>query len=273
MVIPAAGMFKLYKLPIGRAVFGLDEVRQRAATLGQAEIAELARRAGDECRLTLAMELKFKATYHSKYPPEATVADGLVDRCLSGSNSYLDIQRRFFPGEPRGAAAERITQAIFPDGVAAVTHLPYAEEHAHVNAILEQLESDELADAVALLPEFPELVARLRQRNAEYGDLLHAASEAPTSDELGVARQRCRDLVAGTVALIVGLYTLRDPENVTECEHLLEPILRQNEAVRVIRRRRAVPGDIDPETGEQVEVDSELDSTGADEALEPSDVA
>lgn len=255
MVIPAAGRIDLYKLPIGRAAFALGHVQQRAEELGQAEVAELARRAADECRLTLAMELRRLSAHRGQYPPETMAMDSVVDRCLGGAHGYLDAQRRFFPGEPRGDAAGHIIEAIFPDGVAAVTHLPFAEEHARVTVLLEQLESDELVDAVALLPEFPELIARLRQRNDEYGELLRAASDVPTHDELRAAQQHCRDLVAAVVALALGLYALRAPDRGDECEHLLEPVWNQNEAVRAIRRRRAMPNDIDPDTGEDFQAD------------------
>ena len=274
MVIPAAESIHLYKLPIGRAAFALGHVHDRAEELGQTEIAELARRAGDECRLTLALALRLKAGHQGLYPPEATAMDGLVDRCLGGTHGYLDSQMRFFPGEPRGDAAGRIMQTIFPDGVAAVTHLPYAEEQAHVTMLLEQLESEELAEDVALLPGFPELIARLRQRNREYGEVLRAAGDVPTRDELRAAQQRCRDLVAAVVALALGLYALRAPDRRDEVEHVLEPIWRQNEAVRILRRRRGIPTDVDPENGEENGEDLETDSVvDAGDELETGDGA
>jgi len=251
MVVPAAEYLNFYKIPVGRAAFALGHVRRRAEDLGEAEIAELAGRAADECRLTLALELRAIGQSRGLYSPQATTMDSLVDRCLGGTGSYLDAQMRIFPGEPRGEAAERIMQAIFPGGVASVTRLPYAEEHAHVNVLLDRLESPELADAVALLPELPELIARLRQRNDAYGDALRTAHEAPTRAEVRQARQRCQDLLAATTGLILGLCALRDADQDDRCEQLLEPIVRQNDAMAAVHRRHGVIRDVDPDTGEE----------------------
>ena len=253
MLLIASDAVHLYKFPLGRCLFALRGVQARAVETNQTEVATLAGRGAELAQTAMDMTLRFQASYGSKYPPAALALDTIVDRCLGGVSGYLDVQIRMYPEEPRGEAAERLLRALFPDGVAAVTSLPFAEEHGQVNVILDRAQASDLAADVEALPELPSLLARLRERNDEYGAVLRQQQDGPSRDELRAVYRQCQDRLAETMALIIGLYALRSPDNIEERDHLLEPIVQQNQALRAIRRRRRVPIDVDPSTGEEID--------------------
>ncbi len=258
----------LYKFPLGRGAFALQHVGLRARELGAAEITELAERSAAEVRSLMSLTLRRDASHSSQYPPETADKDAQVDRCLGGVDAYLDSQIRVYPGEVRAQAAGRLQRALLPEGVAAVTHLPYAEQHQQVNILLERARDEDLQGDIAALPEFVDVQDRLTMRNMEYGELLRQSDEVPTSEQLRAGKRRCQDLVTSVMALIIGLYELRAPTSAPERDRLLEPILIQNEALRQARRRRRNPTDIDPQTGEELpeppilELPESADSTG-----------
>lgn len=252
MVIRVSELSNLYKFPLGRCVFALRSVEKRAQGVGQRDVALLAGRHAGGAQEAMELVMRFQAGYDSLYPPETTAVDNIVDRCLTGVAGYLDVQIRVYPDEPRGEAAERVLRALFPAGVAAVSRLPFAEEHEQVNTLLERATAEDLAEDVRTLPELVGLLERLDERNREYGELLRQAQLAPTREDVRQAQQRCQDRLAETLSLIIGLYALHSPERTDERDHLLEPIMRQNEALRLLRRRRRVPVDVDPQTGEEL---------------------
>lgn len=268
MPMRVAELLSLYKFPVGRCLFALRAVEERALAVSAAAVAELAGRGVAEVEDILNAQVRYRAGADGLYPPHAVAADGLVDRCLGGIDGYLDVQMRMYPGEPRAQAAERLQQALLPHGVAAISRLPYAEEHSHVGALLARALAPGLAADVAALPEMAELLERLRVRNAEYGALLRSVPTTPTRAEIDAGRERSQELLAGTAALIIGLYVARGPQYDAERDHLLQPILKQNEALRKARRRRQAPVDIDPTTGEELgaDPDGEQPEPAMDEA-------
>lgn len=257
MLERASEMNSFYQFPMGRCEFALNGVLVRARALGQEEIARLTELAIDEVRRSMRIVLSFNAGHSGLYPPEARPLDISVDRTVTAIEGYCGIQSRVYDGEPRAAAATRINRALFPNGVAAVIRLPYAEEHAQINMLLERAAADDLADDVAMLPELPALLERLRERNLEYGEVLRAGTDVPKRNDVRDALALCQDRLAEVASLIIGLFALRAPDDTEGRDHLLQPILEQNEAIRVARRQRKKPSDIDPTTGEEIASDDD----------------
>ena len=253
MLLLASENSKLYKLPIGRATFALKDVYSRARALGLDDIAEPVKVALGDARWAMQLVMQFRSGHSGLYPPAATKMDGVVDHTVAGLGGYLEAQRRLFRGEARGDAAERLLRILFPDGVAAIVRLPYTAEHAQIEAMLQRAAADDLADDIARLPELAELLERLAERNREYGAILSTAAEAPTRDDLRKAKAVCQERVAQVAFMLISHYGLREPDKADERDHLLEPILKQNEAMRLARRRQRPIGDIDPETGEALD--------------------
>ena len=278
MISRVAELSNLAKLPLGRCGFALRAVAERADAVGQREIASFAQQGADSVKESMAMALRFQASPNGQYPPEAVALDGQVDNCVAGVAGYLDVQRRVYPDEPAGLAAERLSRALLPEGIAAVTRLPFTEQHEQIDALLQRAEADDLAGDIGAVPELRNLLARLRKRNQEYGEVLRQSQSGPSRDEVREALEESQERVAQTLSLIIGLYASRDPEKVDERDHLLEPILVQDQATRALRRRRRAVVDVDPDTGETLDPSSNAGDNGAPEptgpqATEPSTTA
>jgi hypothetical protein len=93
------------------------------------------------------------------------------------------------------------------------------------------------------------MVARLQILNQRYGDVLNSYETQPSTDDLRAADARGQELLAQTLVLIQAHFIVNAPEDHEGRAYLLEPILRQNDAIRASRRRRRPPRDIDPDTG------------------------
>jgi hypothetical protein len=240
---------KLNKFPVSRCLFVMQEIRLRALARDAAMIAELAGRGAAKAQRALQLDSSQRSARTTLFPPEARELDHLVDYGLNGIGGYCNTQIRLFRGEERGAAAQRVKQVLLPEGVGFITSLPYADEQAQVQGLLERAASPELSADMAVLVELPVLLERLRVINEKYGAALLQAVSAPTRQDVRDERDRCQEILAEVVALIFGLYALQPPERQEDRDFLLEPILLQDEAIRARRRRRRQGGqDTEPVT-------------------------
>lgn len=246
-----APLVQLYKFPVGRARFALQAVAERARVLGINIVAEVAQRGADEVQQVINLIARFDSGSSGMYPPEAGEFDYLLDHCLGGVLGYVEAQMRAYMGEPRAEAAGRLLTVAFPNGLAAITHLAYAEQHAQVSAMLARLRAPDMADDVAALPELAALLARAQLLNESYGDALRSTDQ-PTRAQVRAGRARVQEVVCEVLCAVIGHFPLQDTDPGTERAQLLEPILEQNRAIRVARRRRRGSIDIDPETGEEL---------------------
>lgn len=242
----------LYRFPAGRCEFAQREVARRAGVLNKADIMALATRGADRAHALLGTILRAQNSHGGQYPPEATGADNLVDHDVAGAEAYLLLQARVYQGEERATAAERLRAELLPHGIAAITKLPYTEQHAQVNIMLERADEEDLAADVAALPEMRSLLDRVRAHNTSYGEILSNVVSRATSAERREAQQSCQELLVATMGLIIGHYALHEPDNTADRDYLLEPILHQNAAIGAARRQRRQPRDVDPGTGDEL---------------------
>jgi hypothetical protein len=242
----------LYRFSPGRALWAMRQVQQRALAMNKAEIAALAAIGVLSAQEALDLSLRARGNRTAQYPPQATAADNLVDHGVAGVDGYLEVQSRMYQGEARAAAAERLRAALLPDGVAVITRLPYAEQHGAVSALLARAADPALSADVAALSEMSSLLTRLTGFNDQYGTILAQVLPRTTREELREAEQRCQEVIEALTGLIVGHFRLHEPDNTAGRDHLLEPILQQNAAIRAARRLHRPPIDVDPETGEEL---------------------
>lgn len=233
---------KLNKFPVSRCVFVLEEVQARAMARAVPMIAELAGRGAAHAQQTMHFDTSLQAARSTQFPPEAKELNHLVAHGVNGLNSYCNTQIHLFRGEARGAAAEHVKPVLLPKGVAFITTQPYADQHEQVNRLLERAAAPALQGDMAILVELPVLLERLRVVNDEYGAALFPTTSAITRQEMRSQRARCQEFLAEVVALIFGHFALQPPERQADRDYLLEPIVRQDEAIRARRRRRRRDG-------------------------------
>jgi hypothetical protein len=278
-------LINLYPFPTGRRLYALELVYRRARELGVKVVAEHAQRGIAHDRTTLAMEAagRPKQGASPAEPPmaegEASMApcgessrqpsrqpsrqiDTQLHRAILGLDSYLDLQVRVFAADSvRGHAATTLRQVLLPMGAGAMLQLPVGEELVEVDALVDRLDFlPEAADAMAALPDIEPIVSRIQELAGQYRLSLDGHGRAIGPERLCEARIRGQRLLAETVALIVGHFAVNAPDDDEGRSYLLEPILRQNQALREARQQRRQPTDIDPRTGLE-ESPEMLDST------------
>lgn len=260
----AAETVAIYQFPPGRRAFAMADVAQRASARHMDAVVAHASLGVAHDRKLMELELRFKAGYDGAYGLDARVVDQLIDRALTGLDGYLDSQERIYgESSARGAAANAIRQALFPDGPGAITRLPFGEQHERTGVLLARAAGEDLAEHVSALPDLPPMLAEVDTLNQDYGRVLKDyAQDVPTREELREANERGQAYLAETVILILAHFVTHAPEDHDGLEHVIEPILRQNAMVRDARRRRRKPEDIDPDTGEELELPAEPGEPG-----------
>ena len=74
-------------------------------------------------------------------------------------------------------------------------------------------------------------------------------------DELEAARDRGNLFIRRIAAVILGTFHEETEEAAKKRQALLSPFLEQADRVRLLRKGRRLPQDIDPETGDEVPVE------------------
>jgi len=270
MSIRSADLMAMYQLPTGRRLHALREIARRALALAAAPVLAHATRAITHDDRVQIMEATFEAANTNQHGAEAVALDKQVDRAVTGVELHLDAQERVFGEEhPLGQDAALVRRELLPDGAGAITFLPFAAQHERVGAMLTIAEQPgtEIAAAVQRVPMLPVILAQVRALNDAYGASLQDYDRGrPTREQLAQAQAEGQDMFAEVVAAIVVEYA-GQPERRAERDSLLEPVLRQNEAIRIARRRRRAPVDVDPGTGNELPGGEE---PGSDDGVIPA---
>jgi hypothetical protein len=241
----------IYILPPGRGIHALERVAADAAARRMDEIAAHATAGIASYHVVRDLQIRLRTSRASVYGPDTTALDGQVDRCLTGVDHHLESQLRIFPlTHPRASAAITIRQALYPEGVGVITSQSFVQQRVAVDRILDTYHDPSLAPARSHLPELDAMMDRLAELNRAYGASIDAYErDRPTGATLRAAQERSHAYLTGTVVLILARYLLCAPEQRAAVAGLYEHIQRQNEAVRLTRRRRRQPVDVDPGTG------------------------
>ncbi|HWN68060.1 MAG TPA: DUF6261 family protein [Haliangium sp.] len=249
MSVTTASLTNTYDFPVGRRVFVQREVERRARDRGITTVADKAAQGLAHDTALLGKRIRLRASFDRLYGDDAVQLDNQVDHCVTGFDGYLESQERMFLGESRSQAAAQLRRALLPEGPGAVIRLPYAQQHAEVDALLARLEEPDLTAYLAELEDVMPRVARLQIVNQRYGEVLNSYQVQPSADELKAGDVIGQELLAETLVLIQAHFITNAPQDQEGRAYLLEPILRQNDAIRASRRRRRPPRDIDPDTG------------------------
>ncbi len=262
MSFQVSSYINLYRLPSGRRAFAHKQVIARATEHQLPGLVTHATAAREHDQATQSLERQRLAARRSSYPPETQQLDNEMDRRVAGLESFFLSQRQSFrPEHPRHQAAVALSRALFPTGTADIIRLSYVQEHEAVDILLKQLDSDRLKPHVDALPELSLLVDGLREANAEYGDALQEVpDDGPSGEELRAARDHGQEMLVQTVALIMAQYVASGDGE--QAAYLVQPIMTQNEAVRLSRQRRRRPIDVDPNTGDETGEETTDDDNG-----------
>jgi hypothetical protein len=248
MLLPASYLVKLNRFPLSRCLFVLEEIRDRALARNVTVVAALAAHAILRVLEALDLDQRQRALRTTRFPAHARELDLIVDAAILGLDSYCDSQIALFRGQERGAAAARLQRALLPEGVGRITQLPYADQHKQIDALLARAQAPEVVADLAILSEILLMLARVRELNEQYGAMLRESEDLLTRQDVRERHDECQELLCATAGLILGHFATAPGRN-ADRDYLLEPILRENEALRERRRRRRADGgaDSDPD--------------------------
>jgi hypothetical protein len=241
------------KFPTGRRLYALREIARIALALAANDIAEHAAAGVEHDTRVAAMEARSESLGRSRYGRHAIALDKRVDDGVVGIEAHLIAQERVYGARSaRGADAALVRSKLLPQGAGAITKLAFVPEHERVKALIELARTADLDPVVKRIPELEAMIAELETANTEYGTVLGAYNrDRPTAADLLAAQALGHEIMAGVAAMIVARYA-RQPERHAERDTLLEPLLRQQEEIRLARQRRRRPRDIDPDTGVEI---------------------
>jgi len=246
-------LIDLYLFPTGRRIYAQRQALAVASKLGISVLAGQLEANIVADRATRDKELGWTGHDSRKHAPGAPAVDAVVDRTLSALDETTKARLvAFGPQSEVGKAALRVQKRIFPMGVQAITSLTYVEEHESVSTILGLLNpGGELAEDAKTL-KVDDLVEQLGEVNQRYGQVIGKGdANDVTHDVIRKAQAEGQRNLLKVVAWILGHY--QDDEKDLETRlALLDPIVRENEAIRLHRRNRRRPTDVDPETGEEI---------------------
>jgi len=162
--------------------------------------------------------------------------DAKLDRAWTALHDYLvNALSAFEPGSPHEAAARCLLDALFPRGPAAVTSLPYIDQHAALKALVERTRTERsLLKAVRTLAAGV-LLDRIDELNESYGESLTRQERMSFEEVLEVDRSAWRALTS-LVARILGAFPSSEEPDEAARGELLGPI-RDQEAVFDSERR------------------------------------
>ncbi len=243
-------LFGFYEFTSGRRLYALRKVRTLAHEEGFTELVKHCDAAVAHEGVTREIERRWAAEpADTKANPAAQKVDILVDRTLGAIRDHAVVQAQgAAPDDPIHAQVEAFLKRIFPVSVFDVTSMPFIEESEAVNDIVALLKG-ELAPTVKDLG-LGRLAKRLAELAVEYKEALDAPPPSLVAwGKVRAARAEGQGMLLEAVAIIVGKHHKRTPEGMAARVRLLDPILKQNDAIGQYLRARRTVADVDPETG------------------------
>lgn len=258
-------LFALAQFSSGRRISAYNQIRPIAVARDlPALIRHLDRAKAHDVR-TRELESRWAAqTRRGLYPAELGPVDNLVDNILASIRDIAVAQAKGLePGHELHDEVHRFIDALFPAGVAAITSLPYVDQAAAVEVLLEALQG-ELAPTVARLG-LGLKVERLAELMVTYRRLVDHAQKPLRFATVRAARERGQEYLREIISIIAGtFFDADDPAHVAARDALLAPIRAHEKRVRAaLRARRRGYRD------ELAEPESEAKLDEPDEAAEP----
>jgi hypothetical protein len=247
MLFPASSLTRLSRFPLSRCLFVLEQIRDRALARNAPMIAAAAERAILRVKDALDLDQRQRSLRTTRFPPEAREIDVLVDAAITGLDAYCESQMALFRGEERATAAARLKRALLPEGVSSITHLPFADQHEQIETLLARAQAPEVLTDLATLPEMVVALARVRELNGQYGAVLRHTEDTLTRQDVRARHAECQELLCTTACLIIGHFATL-PDGQADRDYLLDPILREDAALRERRRRRRAASDTGQDT-------------------------
>lgn len=263
--------FALYVLTVGR----------RLLAMRQTLVLVEAHNGPDALRANLVQLIKYdeglvgrenlwrQQRKSSKARPDAKQVDGSVDKQLGSIFTTTD---KFLAGLDPEADKDFIVQGqkmlaeLFPEGVGAITNLPYEDELEAVRYILSELGGTWKSTVAEL--GLNRHVARLHTLTDDYEAALGKLPQTLVDFKvLRAERWLGHELMLSVVSQILSAYGDLNPATIDTREAVMLPINTQNLRIADYLKRRQRISDVNPDTGEELEPDPLSEPLENDETI------
>lgn len=249
--------FSLRQLPTGRLVFSLKSMEKEARKHGLSKLVESIENAIRHGQETLDQEAAWEVvrTKRNTRRGDAMLIDNRLDRKLVGMEAVVRGHTAGSEDSPRTLAAKRLHQELFPTGVGFFTRQSFEIQLERTARLLNKCRTTLAGDVEILgLDDHLNSIEDLNQQLRT--ELEKGPPEQVTWDQVRASRTEGHELLLGIVAQILGCYWQRTPEITAIREELLAEYNRQSQIVAESRRRKRPVLDVNPDTGEEVELTS-----------------
>ncbi len=251
MDVSLALLLNLYAFSTGRRLFALHQTKAAATAAGLGALAAHCDQAIAHDEGTRDLEARWAGDKDaSQYAPEARPVDLQVDTALISLRDAISAEARDVDsGDGLAPMAAKLEALAFPLGLASVIKSSYVDELSELQRIIALLQSPDWAPLIPKLGLERRLL-RLIELEKKYAAVIALPAKTTSFDEVKVSRTQGQTLMLQAVAMILGQYPSESDADVAGRRALLEPILKQNEAIRVYLRERRSVEDVNPTTGE-----------------------
>ena len=248
MVIALENVITLATFTSGRRIYALRKARETANLIGRPDLVQRIDTALVDDRETRALDNRWAGSRGTPiYSSDVPQIDNWVDQLLTSiRDAAASFTKGAFAGTSRQLEAERFLKAAFPNGVQAITSLPYIDQVAAVEVLLGQMQSSLGAQISAL--GLIGLVERLAELTAQYRVAVDQGREELDFATVQASRRRGQRNLLEVVAMIIGAYySHTDADHMARRDQLLAPIMEQDKAIRALMSARRAVSDIDPD--------------------------
>ena len=252
-------LINLIRLKTGRRMYALQNCLDAAGNTGaDAALIALIEEAIVHDTETVELERSWARSKEiSSARGEAVQLDNQIDGLLGAIHSSLKSTVAVLPGDdPVAVAARKLITRLFPEGVRAIITLSF-EDQLVVNQSIIQSLTDDLAGDAAITGVAP-FVKRLETLNARFRtELENNFKKEIDYSAIEAANDKGNLYLRRITAVVLGAWNADTPEDAQKRQTLLAPILEQCDRVRVLRKGRRAAQDVNPETGEELNDESD----------------
>lgn len=268
-IIRSEAPSSLYVFSTGRRVFTFNRLIEVSRTWNSPFVAERVDWALAHDRNTITLERRWRRTRgKSVARGRAVEIDNRIDHVISGMfQSVLLVRRPLDASDPVAIKADAFIDEHFSDGAEPIT----SAEFEDALAIIEDMNEDFSAMSSTDIQDL-NIVPFVRQL-AVLAPAFEAELTLPNTkmrfSELRKARKEGQRRLNVVLSAITAAFHENTPEHVQAFNGLIAPILDQNQRVGARRKGPAVDVDVDPNTGEELDRDTqhERDEQAEDDVL------
>ncbi|TNE45137.1 MAG: hypothetical protein EP343_28110 [Deltaproteobacteria bacterium] len=253
---------KIYQFTSGRRLLVYRQTKKVAQKLNFTALEQHIDKAHAFELDTRKMERRWKSQGStSQQTIDYRPLDNALDRALSGLSKYCESYLHSMDEtSDHYQSALVILETAFPNGLQAITQIPYEDELSDVESLLDDLNNVTLATHINRLGLKP-MLDNIKSRHQAFYKAF-SASQAPTLDygTVRARRAQSQDMLLQMIAIILGKFYDSDSHAEPRKELLTPFQLQQGRISDLISRKRPVL-DVDPESGEELPDSEEAEET------------